>query len=85
MASPILPFDVAPTPAISLWALASVGSKATLEIDIEILLSVSGCQLEPPLRVVQMPPLVAPTNMVEEFTGDMAIDWMAPATVPLGG
>ena len=55
------PFDRSPVPATSVLWVASVGSSARLEIEIDAFWSIKGNQLEPPFVDFQMPPSTAPT------------------------
>jgi len=57
----MLPLDVTPVPAISVFPLASVGSRERLSIASDALLSLVGVQLAPPFVLTQIPPPGVPT------------------------
>jgi hypothetical protein len=74
---------VTPIPAIKVLPVGSVGLRARLAIDSEAKLSVRCDQVAPASVVIQIPPLVAPMNMVPAPSiGSSKIACTAPELVP---
>src|SRR4051812_3314501 len=57
---PTRPLETLPMPATIVLFEVSLGSKARLEIDSEVCLSLSGRHVVPALVVIHTPPLLAP-------------------------